>query len=518
MRAFLAGLPLVLALAELGCPSKAPSEAIAWSVNPGEASRVARVEAGLPEVFLPGEAPLRLSIEEWMVLLKIPGLSLTVIDDNRVVWAKSYGVREAGGHSKVTLDTPFQAASISKPITVLAALHEVEAGRLNLDANVNDRLRAWRIPDNTFTRDQKVTLRRIMSHTAGLTTDGFEGYPVGAPLPTVAQILDGVAPANSTPVGVNRIPGSGVRYSGGGTVVLQLVLTELSGQPFPEFMDRTVLRPLGMRHSTYEQPPPPGWAGFAALGHKGDGRPVPGGWHVYPEMGPAGLWSTPLDLAAVAIEVVKSKSGRSNRILSRPTTQQMLTPQNGAYGLGFYLGDTGGPDRFGHTGANEGFESQITAYATCGKGFVVMGNADWASALFQLIEASIAKEYGWPGYSGRGLNWFTKFRLLVNLRGLDHALAAFKSFRAGPEGPTLPYRALDAYGWHLMNTGLLEDAFKVLSANLDLFPDEAGAHESMGDILRRKGHRAEAAASYRKALALDPGNSSTRKKLQEVER
>ncbi|HEY0095108.1 MAG TPA: serine hydrolase domain-containing protein, partial [Archangium sp.] len=294
-----------------------PKPVTEWVARPAEAARVARVEAGLAPVSLPGEEPLKLSLQRWMELYKIPGLSVAVFEKNTLVWAKTYGVKQAGGSEPVTLDTLFQAASISKPVTAMAALRYAEQGKWSLDANINDKLLSWKVPDNDFTKEQKVTLRRLLSHSAGLTVHGFPGYSVDAPRPTLQQILDGEKPANTAPVRVDIVPGTKTRYSGGGTTVVQQMMVDQLKKPFPQIMRETVLAPLGLKHSTYEQPPPPAFAARTAAGTYASGQSVEGRWHVYPEMAAAGLWTTPSDLSRIAIEVSKARAGTSKRVVSQ---------------------------------------------------------------------------------------------------------------------------------------------------------------------------------------------------------
>ena len=205
----------------------------------------------------------------------------------------------------------------------------------------------------TCRRISAVTLRRLLSHNAGTTVHGFPGYAVGAPVPTVVQVLDGEPPANTAPVRVDLVPGSKVRYSGGGTTIVQLMMTDQLKKPFPEIMAETVLGPLGMTHSSYEQPLPAGRAAMTATGTRRGGQVVEGRWHIYPEMAAAGLWTTPSDLARVAIEVSLAHAGTSSRVLSQAMTRQMLTPQAEDFGLGFAVDPE--DDAFGHNGADEGF-------------------------------------------------------------------------------------------------------------------------------------------------------------------
>src|SRR5947199_1476359 len=231
----------------------------------------------------------------------IPGLSLAVIQDGKIIRAKGYGVAEQGGERWVTASTLFQAGSISKSVAALGALRLVEQGKLALDEDVNAKLNTWKVPENSFTREKKVTLRGILSHTAGLTVHGFPGYAVNGPVPSLVQVLDGAKPTNTAPIRVDILPGSKWRYSGGGYTVMQQMIIELTGKPFPRFMEDAVLGPLGMNESTYEQPLPADKAKLTATGHSRDRSPIKGRWHIYPEMAAAGLWTTASDLARFAI-------------------------------------------------------------------------------------------------------------------------------------------------------------------------------------------------------------------------
>ncbi len=156
----------------------------------------------------------------------------------------------------MTSETLFQAASISKPESALAALHLVQEGKLSLDENVNDKLRTWKVPDNQFTAQEKVTVRRILSHSAGITAQGLPGYTSDEPIPTVVQILNGDKPPNTDPIRVDVVSGTIRRYSNGAYVILQTLISDVTGKAFPEIMNELVLRPAGMTHSTYEQPLP----------------------------------------------------------------------------------------------------------------------------------------------------------------------------------------------------------------------------------------------------------------------
>ena len=397
-------LGLLLPLAMLGaCAPKAPispdPDPVAVPVIQ-DTVRMASVLQGLrPRVEIAGR-PIRWTIEERMAHHGVPGLSIAVIKNGEIAWVRGAGVKEAGRSDPVTPATLFQAASISKPVTATAMLRLVERGTLDLDADVNRYLTSWKVPENRFTAAEKVTLRRIASHNAGLTVSGFPGYTPGAPLPTVAQVLAGAPPANTKPVVVDTFPGAIGRYSGGGTTVMQQLLTDVTGESFPELMRRLVLEPAGMKRSTYEQPLPPSLAHEAARGHNGKGEVVPGGWHLYPEQAAAGLWTTPTDLAKWAIAIADAWAGRSSELLSHETARQMLTVQKDGFGLGPQVRGGKRELNFGHGGSNNGFRAVVRMFPETGAGVVIMTNGgDAGEPLMMEVLRAVAAEYGWPDYA-----------------------------------------------------------------------------------------------------------------------
>lgn len=323
-----------------------------------------------------------------MAEIKVPAVSIAVIQDGAIEWARAYGLA-------ATPSTLFQAASLSKPVAAMAALHMAQYGNFELDTDVNSYLSSWQVPGNEFTAREKVTLRRILSHTAGLTVHGFRGYAEDEPVPSLAQVLDGQLPANSAPIRVDATPGSLYRYSGGGYTVLQLLLEEKFKRSFPVLMQRIVLDRLGMRMSTFEQPLPPERAGRAAVGFRETGRSYTGGWHVYPEMAAAGLWTTPTDLARFAIEAARAASGESNRVVERGMAALMSNAPAGRHALGFVSSG----EWFEHGGANAGYRAHLWCRKNASAGAVVMTNSDTGAKLIGAIRYALAKEYGWSANS-----------------------------------------------------------------------------------------------------------------------
>jgi CubicO group peptidase (beta-lactamase class C family) len=364
--------------------------------NPAD-GRIDRVLHGLrPPVAIKGRPAVRWTMAERMAMHHVPGASIAIIDGGRVVWAGGFGVKETGTADSVTTSTLFQAQSISKPIAATAALCLADAGQLSLDEDINTYLKSWKVPDNRFQLREKVSLRRILSHSAGLTVGSFGGYRPGDPIPTLLQILNGEKPANSPPVRVDTVPGSISRYSGGGAVVMQQLLMDVTSKPFPALMKRLVLEPLGMTLSTYEQPLPESRHKEAASGHDGEGVVVGGKWPIQPELAAGGLWTTPTELAQWALEITNAWSGRSSKLLSKKMATEMLTMQKPPFGLGLYLEGTDQAFNFNHAGSIWGFRARLVMYPAVGKGAVVMTNADQGDTLISEVLYSIAAEYHWP--------------------------------------------------------------------------------------------------------------------------
>lgn len=472
-------------------------------------ARIQRVEEGIPPISLgDSEPPLQLNVQKLMQIYKVPALSMTVVDNFKIVWAKGYGVTEAGGKVPVTTHTLFQAGSISKPVAATGTLYLVEHGRLSLDENVNLKLKSWQVPDNDFTKDQKVTLRRIMSHSAGLTVHGFPGYAVGAPIPTLVQILNGEPPANTAPVRVDTIPGTKSIYSGGGVTIEQLLVMDVTGEPFPQFMRETVLDKIGMTESTYEQPLPPARSALAATATHADGTPVPGKWHIYPEMAAAGLWTTPTDLAKFGIEIALSKQGKANHVLSEAMTHEMLKPQLEQVGLGFFLGDYKNPEEFGHNGSDEGFQALLVMFADSGKGVAIMANSDNGITVANYLMRSVAKEYAW-NYTPDRQSAADVLVLIADVRGQQAALKRYSELKQAASSPfALDENTLIQLGYHFLLAGHTEDALPVFKLEVQDYPKFWNAYDSLGEAYMKAGQKELAIENYQKSVELNPKNQN----------
>jgi CubicO group peptidase (beta-lactamase class C family) len=357
------------------------------------AAIIAHIEADVPEAIVSQRTRPR-PLQSLMAAQKIPAVSVAVFRDGQLAWTKAWGVTDVVTRTPATPATLFQAASISKPVTALGAMALVSDGTLNLEADVSKTITGWQVPN-------PITLRQLLSHTAGLSVSGFDGYEIGKPLPSLIQILNGKAPANSAPVVLQGEPGTAFNYSGGGYSVLQALMVQTSGKSFPVLMKERVLDPLDMRESRFDQPLPDSFIPLAAKGHQ-QGVVIAGGYHIYPEMAAAGLWTTPRDLGKVALEVQNARRNTGRGVLTPTTAAQILTPQVGGYGLGFSLDSPNGSAVFKHSGLNEGFETLMVASAADSGPrtiIVVMTNGQGGSNIAGGVVRAVAREYGWAAYA-----------------------------------------------------------------------------------------------------------------------
>ena len=360
-----------------------------------DAARVIQTIEGRQSPSRQGLDPF--TLRELMDRFHVPGLSVAVIKNFKIDWARGWGVADVETAAPVTADTMFQAASMSKPVAALAPLKAILEGKFELDQDINTILKSWKLPASEFSADSPVTPRELMSHTSG-TGDGFgfPGYAPASQLPSVPQILDGLPPSNVGKVRLERPPMTAYKYSGGGVTIEQLALTDAVGKPFPRVMREFVLDPLGMSNSTYEQPLPPEREKQAARAHGGSGRRMGDPWHVYPEMAAAGLWTTPTDLAKLLIDVQLTLLGKSHRVLTQRMMQEMVTPVGvGPFAVGFTIEKIGEGWYFGHNGSNWGFRSDMLAHRAKGYGLVVMTNSDSGGAIMQEVRDRVARAYGW---------------------------------------------------------------------------------------------------------------------------
>jgi len=348
----------------------------------------------LPNIRTESDTPM--TIAQRMAFYKVKGMSVAVIKNYKVIWAKGYGMADDSLKLPVSAHTLFQAGSISKSLNSVGILKLVQEKKIDLYTDINTYLSTWKFPYDSLSGGKKITMANLLSHTAGLTIHGFGGYAVGKPFPTLSQVLNGQAPANSGPVRSKYVPGIKYEYSGGGITISQLIVMDVSHQPYAQYMFANVLKPLGMTESTYEQPPVNVKPQLLAVAYNGD-KVIPGKHHVYPEQAAAGLWTNPTDLSKYIIETQKAYAGKSAKVLDQQTTQLMLKPYiDKTAALGCFIFDFDSTKYFSHEGEDAGFSAIYYGSFEGGNGVVVMVNS-YNNVLMKEVVNALARVYGFKG-------------------------------------------------------------------------------------------------------------------------
>ena len=341
-------------------------------------------------------------VPRFLKIFHIPGASVALIQNGQVAWANSYGLADVQQRAPVSTRTIFQAASISKTVTAWGVMKLVDEGKLALDAPAETYLHRWHIPASDFD-PRGVTVRRLLNHTSGLADVEFLGYPPGQPLPTLEESLTNGPPAptgrmkdspGSMNVGSVRLvapPGQRYVYSDANYVVLQLLIEEVTGESFADYMQGAVLTPLGMTDSSFARTPEL----IARTATPYDFREEPLPDYRFTELAPAGLYTTASDLARFVAAGLGELAGSG--VISPASVQWMITPAAripgfdgwvyaNAYGLGYFI-DTppNGKILISHMGGNLGWSCEFAASPSTGNGIVIMTNGSTGHEVFSNV-------------------------------------------------------------------------------------------------------------------------------------
>jgi len=482
---------------------------------------IKKVETGLiPSVYIEGEATW--SIEERMKHYGIPGVSIAVIHKGKIVWTKGYGVTDSISKSPVTDQTLFHASLLSMPLTAYGALSLVEKQKVALNTNVNDYLTSWKVPENEFTKKHKVTLKNLLNHSAGFGLHSIPGYPIGETVPTLTQVLNGIAPAKNIPVVLNKEPEESIYISAAGYAIAQQMMIDVVGKTFPELMHQLVLQPLDMTNSTFNQMLSTAQLNRAATGYLTDGSMVNGKGHHYPVMAANGLWSTAEDLAKFVVNIQQTLKGNSTKGLSKELTELMLTPYGTSsygpgfkYGLGMQLVDKQGETYLRHWGWNRGFFSQIIAHRDKEYAVVVLTNSTFP-AFNEEVTRAVAHAYDWDNY----VQVYQKKEIQFFLDGnFEKAIDTYKNLlKQDPNNPIISRANINRLGYYFLNkdkTSIAHDVFKV---NTMLYPENADVYDSYGEVCKKLGYIDLAILNYSKSLEFDPQNSNAKEMLAELKK
>ncbi|MBM3304532.1 MAG: serine hydrolase [Candidatus Aminicenantes bacterium] len=314
--------------------------------------RIKQVEKGLLRaVTIKGQKPEKLALSARMPFYRVPGLSLAVMDRHELEWAKAYGVLDARTQEPATTETLFQAGALARPLSAAAALILVSQGRLDLDGPAHARLEKREGPPDESAGQARVTLRELL-------TDDPEA----------------------------------------GDAVLQHLLEDSAGKPFPALLSELVLGPLGMTRSAFKDAPSEGPPASAASGYDRDGRPVQGGPLLDPAPAAAGLWTSPAELVSFAADLMASAMDKGGRLLPPPAARAMLTPQAGTRSFGLAIEGSGQDVRFHLRGRTAGFACTLDIYPYRGQGAVIMTNSANGLLLADEVLRALAEVYGWPDF------------------------------------------------------------------------------------------------------------------------
>ncbi len=334
------------------------------------------------------------SISDKMVEYKIPALSLAVINHGEIEWVDIY--QNANFHDQQNLDSTniFQAASLSKPVTFLAALRMHSSGEIDLDKNIQYYLKDFVLPQGKQTVENPVTFRNIFSHTSGINPGGYQGYPRNVPMPTDFDILMGNEGVNTPAIEVITPPNKVLAYSGGGYTVAELALQDIFNDKFSNIMKKWILEPAGMTLSEFTQPLPASDSLRVAKGYTYSGDVVEGGWRNHPEQAAAGPWSNATDMAKFMIEIYNAYQGK-NSIFSQTDIESILNDEREGHVYGFIVDRSDDDISITHYGGNAGYRTGMTISLSSGNGLVYLTNSDNGGALGNELLLSASQIFNW---------------------------------------------------------------------------------------------------------------------------
>ena len=347
-----------------------------------------QVEAGLA---LFGEQDGEIAnLKDRMGHYDVPGLSIAVLHDTDCIWTAEYGIAREG--TPVGPTSLFQSASLSKPITAMAVMRLVEQGALDLDEDIQTYLTSWALPKGAHSDEKPVTIRAILSHTAGFNAHGFPGFGPNETIPTAVDILNGAAPEYSKAVVVETAPGTEWRSSGGAYTVLQVLMEDVTGIPFPQLMQGLILKPFDMRNSTFDQPLAGEDQALAAHAFDEEGKLRP--THIYPTLAASGLWTTPTDLIKL-LKNLHASYRHDTGVLSQTSAQILMREDVEGMGLGFAVDGEGDLLRLTHGGSNKGFKAFLGSWPARGEAVVLMTNGENGGPLQHEIFRGLSGLFGW---------------------------------------------------------------------------------------------------------------------------
>lgn len=453
-------------------------------------------------------------LKERMAFYEVNAVSIAVIKDYKIEWVKAYGYADISEKRLATPQTLFQAASISKSINSLGVLKLVEEGKLGLDNDINNYLKDWKFQYDSISKGKKITIANLLNHTAGLSIHGFGGYEKGKKLPTTIETLDGLKPSNSNAVRSIFEPGLKFQYSGGGITITQLILENVTGEKYEDYMKKNILEQLKMDSSSFNQPPAKEKENLLATGYNMD-KEVEGKYHIYPEKAAAGLWTNPTDLSKYIIETQLSLLGKSNKILSKEMSAKRLDNN-----FGVFVNDFKGTKYFGHSGGNEGFVCYYIGDFEGGNGIVVMTNGRMFPIINEIV-SSIASLNNWKNYPLEP----QKESIALTIRkecqkNIDKGVELYKNLKKNniADYNFSDESELNQLGYEFLRDAKIESAIKIFDLNVNEFPNSSNVYDSRGEAYFNKKEYLISKTDYLKSLELNSTNQNAKEMLLKIEK
>jgi CubicO group peptidase (beta-lactamase class C family) len=450
----------------------------------------------------------------------VPGAAVAIIQNGQVVFKQGYGLADVAQNKKVDIHTGFNIGSISKTVAAWGVMKLVEQGKLSLDAPIEKYLTRWHLPKTEF--DAKgVTVRRLLSHTAGLSLHGYPGWGPKDKLPSIEASLSGT---NNGPGKVSLImePGTKWKYSGGGYTISQLLIEEVSGQSFEDYMREHVLRPLGMYGSDYSLTAKVLAASATAYDNWAEVTPNPR----FTAKAAAGLHTTIADFGKFVAAAVKGAKGElpGRSVISMKTVNQMMTPvaaSEGRWGLGYDVVKL--PGDFvanGHGGANRGWHANFKVIPKTGDGIVVTTNGSNGQYIYRNVfcrwtqwVTSVKDDKGCE--SGKSI----RLEMIHALKsgGIEAAIKQYHLLKkTKPTEYSFSDSQLNNLGYSLLHKHKMDEAIAMFKLNVEAYPLKPNSHDSLGEAYMLNGEKAKAIKSYQQVLVLDPKNTYAQEMLEKL--
>jgi len=451
----------------------------------------------------------------------VPGAAIAIIENGEIILQKGYGYSNTDNGIKVTKTTGFNIGSISKTIAAWGVIKLVQEGKIDLDAPADKYLTRWHLPDSEFDV-KKVTIRRLLSHTAGLSLHGYPGWSPKDKLPTIEASLNG---KNNGPGRVEMImePGTKWKYSGGGFSILQLIIEEVTGQKFEDYMQKEILDPLGMTQSSYTIDN--NILKASSQEHNNFGEVID--FELFTAQAAAGLHTTIIDFTkfAQASLYAHENNKKHQQVLSADYLKQMMEPapaSDGRYGLGYQVDSIQGTSMTlrGHGGANTGWHAFLRVNPVTNDGFIMITNGGAGHNIYRQVFCDWI--YWKTGESlGNRCNILpsvaNKLKQIIDDKGIDTIESDYTALKKNQSNKyNFSEDQLNQLGYHYLNTDKVDHAIAIFKVNVNAFRNSSNVYDSYGEALLKSGEKEKAIENYLKSVELNPGNDGGIKVLNDL--